>query len=106
MKPTSPKDIQKALASRLARRKISDDVVEKISHRVAQNGLQVGSMNFCPYGICIDYFTDTKISLDELISVEKFRAIKMFPYGILVDDLFRVQVEMHIPELAEHELFG
>lgn len=106
MKQTSPEEIQKALAKSLARYKIRDDVIAKVSHRVARNGLKVAKVVFCPFGICIDYYSEGKISLDELVASEKFRAVKLFPYGILVDDLFRLQVEMHVPELAEHGLNG
>ena len=63
-------------------------------------------IDFCPYGICIDYFADQQVSIDELTVNEKYRAVKLFPYGILVDDLFRVHVEMHIPELAEAGVMG
>lgn len=101
MDPTSTAEVQKALAVRLARRDISDDVIRKLSERVAKNGLKVGGVDFCPYGICVDYFADREFSLDEFVRDEKFRAVRLFPYGILVDDLFRVQVEMQAPELNE-----
>ena len=104
MEATSPKELHKALATRLARHKISDEVLEKVSARVAKNGLKVGGVDFCPYGICIDYFADREFSFDEFIRDDKFRVVKLFPYGILVDDLWRVQVEMHVPELAEFGL--
>ena len=104
MEPTTAKDLQKAMAKRLARFDIKDDVLEKVSARVARNGLKVGGVDFCPYGICIDYFCEKDFSIDELLVNEKYRVVKLFPYGILVDDLFRVQVEMHVPELAEHGL--
>ncbi|MEX2519113.1 MAG: hypothetical protein WD969_07275 [Paracoccaceae bacterium] len=106
MEPTSVKELQKALAVRLARHKISDDVIAKVANRVAKNGLKIGSVDFCPFGICIDYFADRTFSLDEFVRDEKFRAVKLFPYGILVDDLFRVQVQMQVPELAEFGLRG
>lgn len=106
MESTSAKELQKALATRLARHKISDDVISKVAERVAKNGLKVGGVDFCPYGICIDYFADRRFSIGEFVRDEKFRVVKLFPYGILVDDLFRVQVEMHAPELAELGLRG
>jgi hypothetical protein len=106
METTSAADIQKALAVRLAHRKISDEIVKKVADRVAKNGLKVGGVDFCPYGICIDYFADRRFSLDEFMRDDKFRVVKLFPYGIPVEDLFRVQVEMHIPELAEFGLHG
>ncbi len=101
MEATSAKELHKALATRLAHHDIRDDVLEKISSRVARNGLKIAGLDFCPYGICIDYFADKHVSIDEMLVNEKYRAVKLFPYGILVDDLFRVHVEMHVPELAE-----
>lgn len=106
MEPTSTKELQKALAGRLARYEIKDKDIKKIAHRVAKNGLKIGHVDFCPYGICIDYFCERKISIDEFIEDEKFRVVKLFPYGILVDDLFRIQVQMQIPELSEHRVSG
>ncbi len=101
MDSTTTAELKKALAVRLARREIPDAVISKVADRVAKNGLKVGGVDFCPYGICIDYFTDRQISIDEFLSNEKFRVVRLFPYGILVDDLFRVQVEMKVPELNE-----
>ena len=106
MEATSARDLHKAMAKRLAHHRIDDGVLEKVSARVARNGLKVGYIDFCPYGICIDYFAEKHISIDELLVNEKYRVVKLFPYGILVDDLFRVQVEMHVPELAEHGFRG
>lgn len=106
MEPTSTKELHKALAVRLAKKKIPDDVLARVAERAARNGLKVGGVDFCPYGICIDYFADRTFSIDEFIRGEKYRAVKLFPYGILVDDLFRVQVEMHVPELSEYGMPG
>ena len=106
MEATSTKDLYKAMANRIAHHKIDNGVLEKISARVARNGLKVGAIDFCPYGICIDYFAEKTVSIDELLVNEKFRVVKLFPYGIIVDDLFRVQVEMHVPELAQQGFRG
>lgn len=97
---TSAKDIQKALAKRLAYRDLSDEVITAISKRVVRDGLKIGGVDFCPYGICIDYFTDKRISVDKFMVGEKYRTVRLFPYGILVDDLWRLQVELQVPELA------
>lgn len=101
MEPTSTAEIQKALAGRLARAKIDDDVIAKVATRVAKNGLKVGGMDFCPYGICIDYFCDKRLSIDELLVNEKYRAVRLFPYGVLANDLFQIKVELQAPELNE-----
>lgn len=97
---TSAKDIQKALAKRLAHRELEDDVIAAISKRIVRDGLKIGGVDFCPYGICIDYFSDRRILVDKIVASEKYRVVRLFPYGILVDDLWRLQVEMHVPELA------
>jgi hypothetical protein len=106
MEATSARDLHKAMAVRLAHRKINDDLLAKVSARVAKNGLKIGGIDFCPYGICIDYFAEKGVSIDEFLENEKYRVVKLFPYGILVDDLFRIQVEIHVPELAEFGLRG
>ena len=97
---TTAKDAHKALAKRLAHRELKDDVIAAVSKRIVRDGLKIGGVDFCPYGICIDYFSDKLISVDKLVVGGKYRAVRLFPYGILVDDLWRVQVEMHVPELA------
>jgi hypothetical protein len=96
---TSVRDIQKALARRLARRDLTDDVIAAISKRIVRDGLKIGGVDFCPYGICIDYFSDRMVPVEKIFASEKFRVVRLFPYGILVDDLWRVQVEMQVPEL-------
>jgi hypothetical protein len=98
MEPTSPRDVHKALATRLAHRKISDEVLAKVADRITKNGIKIGGLDFCPYGICIDYFAEREFSLDEFVTGFKYRELRLFPYGILVDDLFRVRVEVHVPE--------
>ena len=106
MEPTTEKEVHKALAMRLAKRDISDKVLASAASKITKNGLKVGGVDFCPYGICIDYYIDKKFSVDELLADSVFRAVKIFPYGILVDDLWRVQMEMHVPELAEMRVRG
>jgi len=104
MKETSVSEVQKSIAKRLARHDVPDDVVEKIAQRVARNGLKVAYVDFCPYGICIDYFSENKFSVDEFLANDRFRAVKLFPYGILVDDLFQIRVEMQVPELDDFRI--
>jgi len=107
MEPTSSKELMIALATRLAKREIPEDRLEAAAKRIVRDGLKIGGVDFCPYGICIDYFGwGDRVSLDAVLKDTTFRVVKLFPYGILVDDLFRVQVEMHIPELAEHGVRG
>ena len=104
MKETSVKDVQKSIAKRLARHDVRDDVVAKVAQRVAKNGLKVGYVDFCPYGICVDYFSENRFSIDEFVADDRYRAVKLFPYGILVDDLFQIRVEMQVPELDDFRM--
>jgi hypothetical protein len=97
--PTTSKDLQKALARRLANRNLKDDAISAITKRIVRDGLKIGGVDFCPYGICIDYFSDKRIAVDKIMASEKYRVVRLFPYGILVDDLWRLQVEMKLPEL-------
>jgi hypothetical protein len=97
---TTAKDVQKALARRLAHRELKDDVIAAVAKRIVRDGLKIGGVDFCPYGICIDYFSDKRILVDKFFGPEKVRVVRLFPYGILVDDLWRLQVEMQVPELA------
>ena len=100
------KDVRKALAQRLARYKISDAAVERISDRVIREGAKIGRWDFCPYGICVDYFSDKRIVVDKLLGSERFRVVKLFPYGVPVDDLWHLHAEVEIPELAEARVGG
>lgn len=101
LQQTNTKEIHKALARRLAKRDISDTVIASVAERIVKNGLKIGGVDFCPYGICIDYFSDNRILVDDLFQNDKFRVVRLFPYGVIADDLFRLQIEMHVPELAE-----
>ena len=101
MEPTSAREMHKVLANRLASRKVDDAVIEKLAHRVAKNGLKIGKIDFCPYGICIDYFAN-KVSIDELLVNDRYRVVKLFPWGIIDDDFWHVHVEMQAPELEGH----
>lgn len=101
MEPTTADLMHKALAARLAHHDIDDAVVARIAKRITAGGLKVSRFDFCPYGICIDYFWDKRILVDKLMAKERFRVVKLFPYGILVDDLWHVHAEMAVPELNE-----
>jgi hypothetical protein len=101
MDPTPVEELQKALATRLARYQVSKAVVAAVAKRVARPGFKVARFDFCPYGICIDYLWDKRILVDKLVTSERFRAVKYFPYGTPVDDFGHLHVEMHVPELNE-----
>jgi hypothetical protein len=102
MDETSAKDMQKALAKRLARHSVEDEVVAKVARHVARNGLRVGRFDICPYGICIDYFGDRQISLDEFIGQDDFRSVRILCHGIPpLDDFMQITAEFEINEFVE-----
>ena len=68
---TSAKDIQKALAKRLAHRDLPDAAITAISKRVVKDGLKIGGFDFCPYGICVDYFADRRILVDKVLELDR-----------------------------------
>jgi len=98
--------VHKAIASRLASYKLDDNAVSGIVRRIVKEGLKIKRIDFCPYGICIDYFGDERIRIDKLFDSDKFRVIRLFPYGIPVDDLFHLKIEMEIPELGGGQVRG
>ena len=106
VKSGNHKDVRKALAQRLARYKVSDAAVARIADRVIRDGAKIGRWDFCPYGICIDYFSDKRIIVDKLLGSERVRVVKLFPYGIPLDDFWHLHAEIEVPELAEARLGG
>jgi hypothetical protein len=99
MKPTSNRAMHKALASRLAARDIPDDVLKSLADRLTIDDLTVGGIDFCPYGICIDYFSEKPVEVATFAPLGKYRELRLFPWGILDDELWRVRLEVQVPEL-------
>ncbi|MDQ4124813.1 MAG: hypothetical protein M3134_04315 [Actinomycetota bacterium] len=97
--------IRKALAVAVARRDISEDVVDSIAERLSKTAAAaegIRRLDVCTYGICIDYFVGPdrwRDVLNELINERSVRRIELFPWGILDPDLFQVHVEHQVDEL-------
>ena len=91
-------EVSARLSKRLANFKLSDAVVKRLSERVTIDGLRIGRINPCIYGICIDYFTEKlpQLALDPKTQLKKW---EVFPYGILEWDLFHVRAAFGVPEL-------
>ena len=97
--PVNPKDASARLSQRLASFKLGDAVIKRLSSQIMIEGLDIGRINPCIYGICIDYFTDKLPSLDRLSPKQAITKWEVFPYGIIDWDRFHVRVAFEVNEL-------
>ena len=93
------KQLSTRLSKRLANFKLSDAAIRNLSERVLIDGLAIGRLSPCMYGICIDYFSDKIPSLDKLSSKHGIAKWEVFPYGIIDWDRFHVRVAFTVDEL-------
>ena len=86
------------MSKRLASYKLADGVVKRLVDRVLIEGLEIVRIDPCIYGICVDYWTKELPRPDFNIKsgISKW---EVFPYGILVWDLFHVRVAFEVNEL-------
>ena len=70
-----PDVISAPVARKLASLKVKDVTVKKLTLALAKQGFQVGRINPCIYGICIDFFTD-KTPYGEAIDPEVAAAVR------------------------------
>jgi len=98
MSSARPKDLSGLMSKRLANFKLGDDAIKRLVDRVTIDGLKIGRIDPCIYGICIDYWTTEfpRFDLDIGRGISKW---EVFPYGILVWDTFRVRVAFEVDEL-------
>jgi hypothetical protein len=98
MSPVSAKEVSGAMSKRLATYKLSDTVIKRLVDRVLIDGLEIARIDPCIYGICVDYWSRDlpRLDLDIKRGISKW---EVFPYGILVWDLFRVQIAYEVDEL-------
>ena len=91
-------EVTTRLSKRLANFKLGDAVISSLADRVVIEGLSMGRINPCIYGICVDYFTEKlpQIAVDPKTQLKKW---EVFPYGILEWDLFHVRAAYGVPEL-------
>lgn len=108
-------ELRLALARSVAQREVPDDVIRAVSGKVAklQRRVPIRKLDICAYGICLDYFVTPDEWRDVLFGVldgPRVRGIRVFPWGIPVDDLFQIRVEHQMEELAPYvgamESFG
>ncbi len=101
----SDKAMRLALARAVASRKVPNQVVAKVAKRLSASKLDIRGIDICVYGICLDYIIDRKDwweVMPDIMTVPgtRIRDIHVFPWGIPVPDIFHVQVEHEIEELA------
>ena len=98
MSPVSAKDLSGAMSKRLASYELGDTVIKRLVDRVLIDGLEIARIDPCIYGICVDYWSRDLPRLDLNIKrgISKW---EVFPYGIIVWDLFRVRIAYEVNEL-------
>ena len=98
MSPVSAKEVSGAMSKRLATYKLSDTVIKRLVDRVLIDGLEIARIDPCIYGICVDYWSRDlpRLDLDIKRGISRW---EVFPYGILVWDLFHVQIAYEVDEL-------
>ena len=99
MQPVNQRQVSERLSKRLANFKLSSAVIKGIADRVVIDGLSIGRLNPCIYGICIDYFSDQIPKLDVLSPKQRVVKWEVFPYGIIDWDRFLVRVAFEVDEL-------
>jgi hypothetical protein len=103
----SDKAMRLALARAVANRKVPNQVVAKVAKKLSVSKLDIRGIDICVYGICLDYIIDRKDwweAMPDIMAIRgtRIRDIHVFPWGIPVPDVFHVQVEHEISELAPY----
>jgi hypothetical protein len=99
MPPTPRAQLSTRLSKRLANFKLTDAVIKRLADQVTVEGLSIGRINPCIYGICIDYFTDKPPRLEGLSPKQAITKWEVFPYGIIDWDRFLVRIAFQVDEL-------
>ena len=99
MPPVTRSQLSTRLSKRLANFKLSDAVIKQLSDRIVVEGLSIGRINPCIYGICIDYFSDKMPQLERLTPKHNVAKWEVFPYGIIDWDRFHVRIAFAVDEL-------
>lgn len=94
------KQVAGSLAKYLAGHNFKAGALDKLAQGVVDSKMEPLGVDVCTHGICLDYVIDRK-NLGDLIDTLKDRdgiaGIKVFPWGIVNPDRFRVTVEHAVP---------
>jgi hypothetical protein len=97
--PTPNRAVSERLSHRLANFKLSETVIQALADRVLIEGLSIGRLDPCVYGVCVDYFTHKPPRLDHLSPKMGIAKWEVFPYGIIDWDRYHVRVAFNVDEL-------
>jgi hypothetical protein len=100
MHAATSKEVAAQLSRQLANFKLGDDVIKGLADRLIIDGLAIGRINPCIYGICIDYFSDKFPQFAGLTIKQRVSRWDVFPYGIIEWDRFHVRAAFEVDELA------
>jgi hypothetical protein len=105
-----PDDLSTLVSKRLANFELGADAIDRLIERVTIEGLKIGRINPCIYGICVDYWTTEFPDIrPEMHIGRRISKWEVFPYGVLPEwDMFHVRVAYEMDELegkvAQREL--
>jgi hypothetical protein len=112
MAKAQPSDFERAVrlavSRAVARKDVPDDVVRSVAEKLEgiHSHTPIRWVDICPYGICIEHIVEADRWRDALTQIfdagEPIRAVRLFPWGILVDDLMQIHVEQEFEELAPY----
>lgn len=103
------KSINVALARAVATRDLSSDSIAKASAKLAELPA-IRRIDICKYGTCVDFWfnhDEFRERFNELMHYEKgeLGEVRVFKYGITNPEIFHVQAEFDLPEIAAAEQF-
>ena len=103
--PNKAKEVNVALARAVAGRNVSAKAVSAAAGRLAKIKPTIHGIDICKYGICLDYWLTAdqlRERIGDIIQVEGGRIgdIKVFKYGIIDPEIFHVQAEVDLEEIA------
>ena len=103
------KAINVALARAVATRDLSSDALSEASAKVA-NLPAIRKIDICKYGICLDFWfrnEEFKDRFNDLMNfdIAELGEVRVFKYGIISPEIFHVQAEFDLPEIAPGEQF-
>ena len=107
--PNNPKDINVALARAIASRDLPSENVAKASEKLAELP-EIRRIDICKYGTCVDFWFNNdefRERFNDLVNYDhgQLGEIRVFKYGIINPEIFHVQAEFDLEEIAPPEQF-
>lgn len=89
------KNLRTMLARKLAGFDVQDQAIDKAASLISDMKYPIKRLDICAQGLCLDYFLkreDLVPALSSFVDSGTIRDIKVFPYGILIEDLYHVRL--------------